>query len=308
MSDLPEPAVLTWATSAVGAVIEDVESLHPSGHRDSGTFRLRIGGDDTAPTDLILKIPVPGWIDATMVTTNARALQLAYSYGITAPRLIAADLDGRAAGTVATLETMLPGSSAMPPIPSVARIESAGAVIARVHAYELAPREDLPRRPRPVAVDDFAGERRRGRMPTTPLLRHGDERARDHGMPPGEPVFVHGDVWPGNLLWTGDTCTALIDWKTAGAGHPGVDLGGLRLQLALHYGPDAAELVLRGWRRESGRDAEAMPYWDAIAALNTPTELQGWPGFADDGSRLDAAAITGRRDAFLQAALDRMPG
>lgn len=44
--------------------------------------------------------------------------------------------------------------------------------------------------------------------------------------------------------------------------------------------------------------------WDAIAALNTPTELHGFPGFAEDGSPLDAAAGTERRDEFLGAALD----
>ena len=307
MSELPDPAVLAWAADAIGAVIADVQSLHPNGHRGSGTFRLRAGGDGAAPRQLILKVPVPGWIGATMVITNARALQLAASSGIAAPRLIAAELDGRTAGTAATLETMLPGSSALPPTPSDARLQAAGAAIARVHAHALAPRPDLPHRPRPVAVDDFAGERRDGRLPTTPLLRRGDEQTREHGVPPGEPVLVHGDVWPGNLLWTGDTEAVLIDWKTAGVGDPGVDLGGLRLQLALHYGPAAPDQVLLGWQRETGRSAAAVPYWDAIAALNTPTELQGWPGFATDGSPLDTAAVTRRRDAFLLAALDRMP-
>jgi hypothetical protein len=32
-----------------------------------------------------------------------------------------------------------------------------------------------------------------------------------------------------------------------------------------------------------------------------------WPGFADDGSPLDAAAVTERRDAFLRNALDQLP-
>ncbi len=50
----------------------------------------------------------------------------------------------------------------------------------------------------------------------------------------------------GTLLWTDDTCITLIDWKTAGVGDPGVDLGGLRLQMALQYGPDAPAHVLHG--------------------------------------------------------------
>jgi hypothetical protein len=52
-----------------------------------------------------------------------------------------------------------------------------------------------------------------------------------------------------------------------------------------------------------------VPYWDAVAALNTPTVIpDGWvPGFAGDGSPLDAAAVTERRDAFLRTALDQLP-
>ena len=63
---------------------------------------------------------------------------------------------------------------------------------------------------------------------------------------------------------------------------------------------------LRGWQEQAGREARSVSYWDAIAALNTPTELHGFPGFAEDGTLLDAAAVTERRDEFLGAALGRL--
>jgi aminoglycoside phosphotransferase (APT) family kinase protein len=208
---------------------------------------------------------------------------------------------------VATLETFLSGSSDLPPTVSVARLREAGAAIARVHAFSLESQADLPHRPRPIAVDDRAAERRRGWMPTTPLLQQADERVGSHGAPAAAPVFLHGDVWGGNMLWEGDRCVALIDWKTAGVGDPGVDLGNLRMQMALQYGQDAPAHVLEGWQRQAGRAAIAVPYWDPVAALNTPTVMHGWPGFADDGSPLDAAAATERRDAFLRTALGQLP-
>jgi aminoglycoside phosphotransferase (APT) family kinase protein len=119
-------------------------------------------------------------------------------------------------------------------------------------------------------------------------------------------VFLHGDVWAGNMLWEADRCVALIDWKTAGVGDPGVDLGSLRMQMAILYGQDAPAHVLEGWQEQAGRTATAVPYWDAVAALNTPTVLQGWLAFADDGSPLDAFAVTERRDTFLRIALDQL--
>lgn len=138
-----------------------------------------------------------------------------------------------------------------------------------------------------VETSPLANER------TSALLHLADEVVRRHGRPRGEEVLLHGDVWPGNVVWDGDACVGLIDWKTAGVGHPGVDLGNLRFQAAQVHGPDAAELVLEGWEDEMGRRAADITYWDAVAALNTRTEL-------DD---VDGAGATERRDAFLRAAL-----
>jgi len=344
--------VLGWAVSAIdGTSVTSAESLGSGGHRASGTFRLTIEGAAARATDVILKVPVPGWIPEVGVITNARALQRAESHGLAAPRLVAADLDGRESGTVATLETFLSGRADLPPTASVARLREAGAALARVHAVSMAPRArlaweqdrmlaavlwavlldpelalspaqldvapllvrrhlaelPLPYRTRPTAVDDRAAERRRGSMPTTPLLEEADERVRSHGVPMATSVFLHGDVWAGNMLFEGDRCVALIDWKTAGVGDPGVDLGSLRMQMALQYGQDAAAHVLEGWQQQAGRAATSVPYWDAVAALNTPTAMDGWQGFADDGSPLDAEGVAERRDTFLRNALDQLP-
>lgn len=303
---LPSEQVLRWVAGVVGGSVLSVENPSRSTHRPSGTFRLRVEGTSTGATDLILKVSVPRWITDGMVITNARALRLAETHGLAAPRLIAADLDGRASGTVATLETFLSGSSDFPPTVSAARLREAGAAIARVNAVVLAPQADLP----PWrAADDRAADRRRGRTPTTPLLQQADERVRSHRVPAAASVLLHGDVWGGNMLWEGDRCVALIDWKGAGVGDPGIDLGNLRMQMALQYGQDAPAHVLEGWQRQAGRAAIAVPYWDAVAALNTPTVIHGeWlPGFAGDGSPLDAAAVTERRDAFLRIAVDQLP-
>jgi hypothetical protein len=231
---LPSEQVLRWVAGVVGGMhVVSIENASRGTNRPSGTFRLRVEGTSPGAADLILKLSVPRWITDGMVITNARALWLAEAHGLAAPRLIAADLDGSACGTVATLETFLSGSSDSPPMVSPDRLREAGAAIARVNAVVLAPR---------------------------------------------------------------------------GVGDPGVDLGSLRMQMALQYGHDAPTYVLEGWQRQAGRSATSVPYWDAVAALNTPTVMHGWvPGFAGDGSPLDDAAVTERRDAFLRAALDQLP-
>lgn len=118
-------------------------------------------------------------------------------------------------------------------------------------------------------------------------------------------VFVHADLWAGNMMWNGDTSVTLIDWKDSGAGQAGVDLGHLRMKMAMQYGLEAARHVLDGWQQEMGREATDMPYWDVVATVHTPTELNDWePGFDGDGNQLSNTAITERRNAFLRNALD----
>ena len=182
-------------------------------HDGSSPWRLHVVSPD-ATTDAILRTAVdpPRWPDGPMarfkLARGVAALRVAEQHGLAAPRLIACDLDGHEAGLPASLETVLPANSGWPKTPTAAGWRDAGAAIARVHRVPLQPQEHLPLRSGDV--------RSRARVSaSSPLLQLADELVRRHEPPRGEPVFLHGDVWPGNLLWIGDRCVGLIDWKEA---------------------------------------------------------------------------------------------
>ncbi|GAB3740259.1 aminoglycoside phosphotransferase family protein [Microlunatus parietis] len=334
----PSEAAMAWSAEAIGpgARILTVEGMHDG----FGPWRLRIEHRETVHEVVLRAVRQRDSIGPQPIATGAAALRLAEQAGLSAPRLIAADLDGRAAGAPATLETYLPGSSRLPASVSAAQLRSVGAAIARVHAIPLSPRPpDLPYRRWTMSPSDPAGDRRwaalyascpddqkeavllawqeatggsieRARrvvgVPrSTPLLHLADERIREHGRPAEPTVFVHGDVWWGNTRWDGDHCFALIDWKDSGAGSPGVDLGNLRLQMAITYGVDTIDRVLEGWQLQAGRPAINLAYWDAIAGLRTPAVFEGYPGF-EDGEPVGSSTIAERRDDFLRGALDRL--
>ena len=86
-------------------------------------------------------------------------------------------------------------------------------------------------------------------MESTPLSRVADERIRRMDPPEGATVFLHGDVWPGNVVWLGENSCVLIDWKMAGVGHPGVDRWELRKQMAVYYGLGRSMTLLMGGSR-----------------------------------------------------------
>lgn len=100
----------------------------------------------------------------------------------------------------------------------------------------------------------------------------------------------------------------MIDWDAAGVGPPGIDLGTMRLDAALYYGPAAAGQILDGWRQAAGQEPEHVAYWDIVAALTTVGDMaQCVPPLLDHHRPdLDAPMLTARRDAFLSAALTQL--
>ena len=185
--------------------------------------------------------------DRMQLRTQVAALALAHDRGLPAPRVIAADLAGHQAGMLAMLTSVLPGSTTIPREMTAGRARSLGTVAAAIHAVALTPRPDLPARTRPLPDMDFAAWRRSAG--TTPLLTRAEQRLSELPVPSGATVLVHGDLWQGNTLWSGNVCTGVIDWDAAGAGPPGIDLGTLRLDAALYYSLGAADQIQRGSRR-----------------------------------------------------------
>jgi aminoglycoside phosphotransferase (APT) family kinase protein len=220
--------------------------------------------------------------------------------------VIAADLVGSQAGVLAMMTSVLPGSSAIPRTMPAGRARHLGAVAAAIHAVALMPRPDLPLRTRPLSDVDFAAWRRS--VGTTPLLARAERQISELPLPGGATVLVHGDLWQGNTMWSQDVCTGVIDWDAAGAGSPGIDLGTLRLDAALYYGPGTAAQILDGWRQAAGREAEHVAYWDVVAALTTVGDMaQCLPPLLDHHRPdLDARILTSRRNAFLGAALSQL--
>jgi aminoglycoside phosphotransferase (APT) family kinase protein len=293
--------VLAWAAGAVGG---GARVLTMEGLRDGrAPWRLRLdrGG---GVVEIVLRVGS----EATrgLLATEAAALALAEEHDLAAPRLLAADLDGAAAGRPALVTTALAGHSVIPAVASPARLRALGAAAATVHAVSIPPRPHLPQRVRPLADVDFAAQRRS--TGSTTLLDAAEQRIRDLPVPSSCAGLVHGDLWQGNTVWEGQVLVGLVDWDAAGVGHPGIDLGTLRCDTAVLYGLPAATHILEGWRQITGRATADVAYWDLAAALTTPADMTRWLPVAREHGRHDLGAVTmnHRRDQFLRAALEQV--
>ena len=291
-----DPASLRWAVNAAapGADVTGVRGL-----RDGGSpwlVQLTRHGKDRST---VLRDGTSQ--DPAGLATEVAALQLAADHDIPAPRLLAADLDG---DPPLVLVERLPGSSRIPPGRPSARLRILGRTAAALHAVSLEPASAIPQRDRPIASVDFAALRRRHPYP---LLVEAEQRVGDP-PPRDSAVFVHGDLWQGNALWTGDTLNGLIDWDCAGSGSPGIDLGSLRCDAAICFGLEAAADIRQGWEEVAARSAADVAYWDVVAALSTPPDMGWFPSAIAGQGRPDLTqdVLLRRRDEFLRAALPRL--
>jgi aminoglycoside phosphotransferase (APT) family kinase protein len=110
-------------------------------------------------------------------------------------------------------------------------------------------------------------------------------------------VVLHGDFWPGNILWRDGRLAAVIDWEDAAAGDPLADLAVARLELLWSFGIDAMKRFTRAYLDRSGTDVTALPLWDLWAAFRPASTFDGWG--LDDATERDM--IRKHRDFVTQA-------
>jgi aminoglycoside phosphotransferase (APT) family kinase protein len=94
------------------------------------------------------------------------------------------------------------------------------------------------------------------------------------------PVLLHGDFWPGNILWKGGRLVAVLDWEDATVGDPLVDVAGTRLELLWACGIDAMQGFTQEYRSLTSLDWMNLPFWDLYAALRPAHRLSEWAGDA----------------------------
>jgi aminoglycoside phosphotransferase (APT) family kinase protein len=91
-----------------------------------------------------------------------------------------------------------------------------------------------------------------------------------------ESGLLHGDYWPGNILWRNGKLAAVIDWEDARIGDPLADLANCRLELLWWFGAAAMDDFTDRYRSLARIDLTNLPFWDLCAALRPCGKLSNW--------------------------------
>ena len=91
------------------------------------------------------------------------------------------------------------------------------------------------------------------------------------------PVVIHGDYWPGNVLWNDGQLAAVIDWEDAAIGDPLADLAGARVELLCQY--DAAAMrsfTTRYLTTVDDLDTGLLPLWECYVSATALASMHRW--------------------------------
>ncbi|MCP4166869.1 MAG: phosphotransferase [Chloroflexi bacterium] len=91
-----------------------------------------------------------------------------------------------------------------------------------------------------------------------------------------ESVLLHGDFWPGNVLWVEGRLAAVIDWEDATVGDPLADVANSRLEILWAFGKDAMHRFTDHYQSMTTIDLTNLPYWDLCAALRPASKIGQW--------------------------------
>lgn len=204
-------------------------------------------------------------------------LQLLHSAGLATPKPYYLDQSGEIFSTPYVVIEYIEGKPEFAPAHSDDLILQLATHLSRIHAVNCSyldvsflPRQENKYarrlRERPAEVDESLHEGH---------IRDVLEAAWP--LPQRNPsVLLHGDFWPGNILWRDGQLVAVIDWEDAALGDPLADLSNSRLEILWAFGIDAMHRFTRDYQSMASIDLTNLPYWDLCAALRPISQIAGW--------------------------------
>ena len=127
-----------------------------------------------------------------------------------------------------------------------------------------------------------------------------------------EPTLLHGDFWPGNVLWREGQIVSVIDWEDAVFGDPLIDLAIARLDQVWIFDWETMERFTERYRVAAGVDFGDLAYWELCAALRMARiigqDIEGWIRYFEDYGRSDISVerFWQQYDRFIDHALARI--
>ena len=93
---------------------------------------------------------------------------------------------------------------------------------------------------------------------------------------PNASKVLHGDFWPGNVLFRDGEISGVIDWEESELGDPLLEIAITRFDLLCICGQECMDTFTRTYLNQSQIDASNLPVYDLFASLRPAGRLGEW--------------------------------
>jgi aminoglycoside phosphotransferase (APT) family kinase protein len=297
----PQSVLLrTWSLKGgISAEMTTLEIRHPDGH--TSRMILRRPGEQTIRRN-------PHAAEAEF-----KILQLTQSLGLPTPRPYYLDLSGTIFPAPYLVIEYIEGKPEFMPAQRTDFIFQLAKQLAQIHSADYSNQDVsfLPKQPNKCAE---IARQQPSSLAESIDTRHIRDRLEEVSPIPqrNASALLHGDFWPGNILWLNQTLVAVIDWEDAKVGDPLTDFAISRLDILWIFGVDAMHSFTHVYQSLMDIDYANLPYWDLCAALRLARligpDLNEWTNFFIPFGRYDITEHTLREHFrfFVAQALEKL--
>jgi aminoglycoside phosphotransferase (APT) family kinase protein len=184
------------------------------------------------------------------------------------------------------------GETAFPTPAADIRIVAVAQMLAFIHAAPITDLPSLPTRNDPIPeLFDYLPQDQEFDPLRQALLILGNTRND------GPAVLLHGDFWPGNLLWNGDRLVGVLDWEDAAFGDPLSDVACTALELRYVTGADGAHRFLQAYNDLRPLNLRRLALWQVYVAAAAHSAMGAWGLDAAREAHMRATALMVIREA-----------
>jgi len=287
-----------------GAKLVDVEAL--KGGISSRIRAFEIEQSDSTRERFVLREP-SDWArtsDPQIARTEFQLMERALRSAIPAPTPIHLDTQNNPPDYLVT--SFMPGKQVRDGAFLTEHAGEAAQTLARIHTIPTPPLPDLM--PMHGAITDTVAFDHAPADMDASALEPAIRSTLRAQWPPrfNAPCQLHGDFWPGNILWEQDRICAVLDWEDSLIGDPMYDLAVARLDWLWVSGSEGTEAFTRAFLEAAPHvNAAAMPVWDLVVATRPLYGFAEWATGWDDFGRpdIDEAAMRKAHNWFVEQAL-----
>lgn len=229
---------------------------------------------DGRPKTVILRAhgEVDRQINPRIAADEFRLLRYLKTAGLPVPNAVFVDESNDILPMPYLIQEWIDGEAVFSPENLPDFLHQVSTTLTRIHqTADPAALDFLPRKAALSPVDLFAEASALGFVPAETAIN-----AASISIQSNRDTLLHGDFWPGNLLWKDGHLAAVIDWEDAAVGDPLADIANMRLEILWALGIEAMQHFTKTIQGLHWLDFSGLPLWDIATVVRQAPNMPAW--------------------------------